>query len=88
MSKEIEEIKKILINHDSSLKDALDIGLVDSKSVYDLEEFIDETVKITDLDIMDVVLIIGQLQKLEEKKFKMLKESEGEQQRLSHERNS
>ncbi|WP_406536993.1 hypothetical protein [Methanobrevibacter sp.] len=89
MSQEIEEIKKILINYDPTLKKALDIGLVDSKSVYDLEEFLNEIInnKLTNsLEIMDIVLIVQELQKLEEKKFKMLKETEEEQQILNHKR--
>ena len=84
MNQEIEEIKKILLKYNPTIKEKLDEGLVESKSIYDLEEFIDESVKITDLDIMDIVLIVDELRKLEKKKFKMLNESEEDQQSLNH----
>ena len=75
MSQEIEEIKKILIKYDSTIKEVLERELVDSKSVYNLEESLNEIVNnvlTTDLDIMDIVLICNQLEKLEKKKYKML----------------
>ena len=77
MSQEIEEIKRILLKYNPTIKETLDIGLVDSKSIYDLEEFLNEITNnklINNLDSMDIVLIIDQLQKLEKKKYKMLKE--------------
>ena len=79
MSQEIEEIKRILLNYNPAIKGKLDASLVDSKSAYALEESLNEIVKkdITDLEIMDIVLICNQLEKLEKKKHKMLsKESE------------
>ena len=80
MSQEIEEIKKILIKYDSTIKEVLETELVDSKSVYNLEESLNEIVNnelTTDLDIMDIVLICNQLEKLEKKKYEKLSNESG-----------
>ena len=78
MSKEIEEIKRILLKYNPTIKETLDTGLIDSKSTYELEEFLNEITNkklINNLESMDIVLVIEQLQKLEEKKRRLLKES-------------
>ena len=79
MSHEIEEIKRILLNYNPAIKEKLDASLVDSKSIYALEESLNEIVKkdITDLDIMDIVLICKQLEKLEKKKYEKLSNESG-----------
>lgn len=80
MSQEIEEIKKILLKYNPTIKEKLDTGLVDSKSIYDLEECLNEITKNdlrNNIDTMDIVLICDQLRKLEEKKYKKLKEEAG-----------
>lgn len=79
MSHEIEEIKRILLNYNPAIKEKLDASLVDSKSIYALEESLNEIVKkdITDLDIMDIVLICNQLEKLEKKKYEKLSNESG-----------
>ncbi|MEE0943801.1 MAG: hypothetical protein UIB63_11925, partial [Methanobrevibacter sp.] len=54
-------------------------GLVDSKSIYDLEEFLNEIINnvlTKNVDTMDLILIVEQLDKLEKKKMMLLKESE------------
>ena len=78
MNQEIEEIKKILLKYDPTIKEKLDTGLVESKSIYDLEEFLNEIINnvlTNHIDIMDIVLIVEQLSKLEKKKMMLLKES-------------
>lgn len=77
MGQEIEEIKKILLKYNPTIKEALDAGLVESKSIYDLEEFLNVIVnkELNGIDTLDIVLIVEQLQKLEEKKMRLLKES-------------
>lgn len=78
MSKEIEEIKRILLKYNPTIKETLDTGLVETKSTYELEEFLNEITNkklINNLESMDIVLVIEQLQKLEEKKRRLLKES-------------
>lgn len=77
MSQEIEEIKKILLKYDSTIKEVLETELVESKSVYYLEETLNEitnNVLTKDLEMMDIVLIVKELEKLEKKKMKKLKE--------------
>lgn len=63
MSKELEEIKEILLKYNPTIKETLDAGLVESKSAYMLEEFLNEIInkEVTDIDIMDLVLIVDQL---------------------------
>ena len=78
MSKEIEEIKRILLKYNPTIKETLDTGLVETKSTYELEEFLNEITNkklINNLESMDIVLVIEQLQKLEDKKRRLLKES-------------
>lgn len=78
MNQEIEEIKKILLKYDPTIKEKLDTGLVESKSIYDLEEFLNEIINnvlTNHIDTMDIVLIVEQLSKLEKKKMMLLKES-------------
>lgn len=77
MGQEIEEIKKILLKYNPTIKEELDIGLVESKSIYDLEEFLNVIVnkELNGIDTLDIVLIVEQLRKLEEKKMRLLKES-------------
>ncbi len=79
MGQEIEEIKKILLKYDPTIKEKLEEGLVDSKSIYDLEEFLNEIINnvlTKNVDTMDLILIVEQLDKLEKKKMMLLKESE------------
>ena len=79
MGQEIEEIKKILLKYDPTIKEKLEEGLVDSKSIYDLEEFLNEIINnvlTKNVDTMDIILIVEQLDKLEKKKMMLLKESE------------
>ena len=78
MNQEIEEIKKILLKYDPTIKEKLDTGLVESKSIYDLEEFLNEIINnvlTNHIDTMDIVLIVEQLSKLDKKKMMLLKES-------------
>ena len=78
MNQEIEEIKKILLKYDPTIKEKLDRGLVESKSIYDLEEFLNEIINnvlTNHIDTIDIVLIVEQLSKLEKKKMMLLKES-------------
>lgn len=78
MNQEIEEIKKILLKYDPTIKEKLDTGLVESKSIYDLEEFLNEIINnvlTNHIDTIDIVLIVEQLSKLEKKKMMLLKES-------------
>ena len=78
MSKEIEEIKRILLKYNPTIKETLDTGLVETKSTYELEEFLNEITNkklINNLESMDIVLICEHLRELEKKKYKMLKES-------------
>ena len=78
MNQEIEEIKKILHKYDPTIKEKLDTGLVESKSIYDLEEFLNEIINnvlTNHIDTIDIVLIVEQLSKLEKKKMMLLKES-------------
>ncbi|WP_292608648.1 hypothetical protein [Methanobrevibacter sp. UBA188] len=79
MGQEIEEIKKIILKYDPTIKEKLEEGLVDSKSIYDLEEFLNEIINnvlTKNVDTMDLILIVEQLDKLEKKKMMLLKESE------------
>ena len=79
MGQEIEEIKKIILKYDPTIKEKLEEGLVDSKSIYDLEEFLNEIINnvlTKNVDTMDLILIVEQLNKLEKKKMMLLKESE------------
>ena len=79
MGQEIEEIKKILLKYDPTIKEKLEEGLVDSKSIYDLEEFLNEIINnvlTKNVDTMALILIVEQLDKLEKKKMRLLKESE------------
>lgn len=79
MGQEIEEIKKILLKYDPTIKEKLEEGLVDSKSIYDLEEILNEIINnvlTKNVDTMDLILIVEQLDKLEKKKMMLLKESE------------
>ena len=83
MSQEIEEIKKILLKYDPTIKEKLEEGLVESKSIYDLEEFLNEIINnvlTNHIDTMDIVLIVEQLSKLEKKKMMLLKESMEEEE--------
>ena len=83
MNQEIEEIKKILLKYDPTIKEKLDTGLVESKSIYDLEEFLNEIINnvlTNHIDTMDIVLIVEQLSKLENKKMMLLKESMEEEE--------
>lgn len=83
MNQEIEEIKKILLKYDPTIKEKLDTGLVESKSIYDLEEFLNEIINnvlTNHIDTMDIVLIVEQLSKLEKKKMMLLKESMEEEE--------
>lgn len=83
MNPEIEEIKKILLKYDPTIKEKLDTGLVESKSIYDLEEFLNEIINnvlTNHIDTMDIVLIVEQLSKLEKKKMMLLKESMEEEE--------
>ncbi|MEE0943177.1 MAG: hypothetical protein UIB63_08705, partial [Methanobrevibacter sp.] len=62
-----------------TIKEKLEEGLVDSKSIYDLEEFLNEIINnvlTKNVDTMDIILIVEQLDKLEKKKMMLLKESE------------
>lgn len=85
MSQEIEEIKRILLKYNPAIKEILDEGIVESKSSYQIEEFLNNVVnkEITDFDLMDVVLITKQLNKHDEKYYDKLKQEmlEEEQQR-------
>lgn len=85
MSQEIEEIKRILLKYNPAIKEILDEGIVESKSSYQIEEFLNEVVnkEITDFDMMDVVLITNQLNKHDRKYYDKLKQEmlEEEQQR-------
>ena len=75
MSKELEKIKRILLKYNPTIKKKLDEGLVDSKSIWDLEEVLNQMNKyVPDLEMMDIVLIVEELRKLEKKKMKKLKE--------------
>ena len=79
MGQEIEEIKKIILKYDPTIKEKLEEGLVDSKSIYDLEEFLNEIINnvlTKNVDTMALILIVEQLDKLEKKKMRLLKESE------------
>lgn len=79
MNQEIEEIKKILLKYDPTIKEKLEEGLVESKSIYDLEEFLNEIINnvlTKNVDTMALILIVEQLDKLEKKKMMLLKESE------------
>lgn len=83
MNQEIEEIKKILLKYDPTIKEKLDTGLVESKSIYDLEEFLNEIINnvlTNHIDTIDIVLIVEQLSKLEKKKMMLLKESMEEEE--------
>ena len=83
MNQEIERIKKILLKYDPTIKEKLDTGLVESKSIYDLEEFLNEIINnvlTNHIDTMDIVLIVEQLSKLEKKKMMLLKESMEEEE--------
>ena len=78
MNQEIEEIKKILLKYDPTIKEKLDTGLVESKSIYDLEEFLNEIINnvlTNHIDTIDIFFIVEQLSKLEKKKMMLLKES-------------
>ena len=62
MSQEIEEIKKILLKYNPTIKEKLDAGLVESKSAYQIEEFLNEIVnEVPDIDMMDTALIVNQI---------------------------
>ena len=85
MSQEIEEIKRILLKYNPAIKEILDEGIVESKSSYQIEEFLNNVVnkEITDFDMMDVVLITDQLKIHDRKYYDKLKQEmlEEEQQR-------
>ena len=83
MSQEIEEIKRILLKYNPSIKETLDEGIVESKSAYQIEEFLNEVVnkEITDFDMMDVVLITNQLNKHDRKYYDKLKQDMLEEER-------
>lgn len=56
MSQEIEEIKRIIINYDPTIKEVLETELVESKSVYNLEESLNKIVnKVFNIHIIMVL---------------------------------